>query len=75
MFKMAMMVIMVIVVVVVFHVKDDDDDGSFSGGSSRTVEVDGGSKYRLNGVDDSDGKENATHMMKLIFPQNWGHSC
>ena len=76
MMMMVIMVIMAVVVVVVFHVKDDDDDGSCSGDSSRPVEVDdGGSKYRLNGVDDSDGKENATLMMKLIYPQIWRQSC
>ena len=54
MLKMMMMVIMVVVVAVAFHVKDDDDDGSWSGGGSGAVEVDdGGSKYRLNRVDDS----------------------
>ena len=73
---MMMMVIMVVVVVVVFHVRDGDDDGSCSDDSSRPVEVDdGGSEYRLNGVDDSDGKENATLMMKLIYPQDWRQSC
>ena len=36
---------------------------------------DGGSKYRLNGVDDSDDKENATLMMKLIYPHIWRQSC
>ena len=36
---------------------------------------DGGSKYRLNGVDDSDDKENATLMMKLLYPQDWRQSC
>ena len=70
MLKMMIMVIMVVVVVVVFHVKNDDD-GSCSDDSSRPVTVDdGGSKYRLNRVDDIDDKEIATLMMKLIYPQD-----
>ena len=35
---------------------------------------DGGSKYRLNGVDDSDYKEIATLMMKLIYIHKIGDS-
>ena len=46
------------------------------GGGSRPVEVDdGGSKYRLNSFDDSDDNENATLMMKLIYPQICRQSC
>ena len=46
------------------------------GGGSRAVEFDdGGSKYRLNSFDDSDDKEIATLMMKLICPQIWRQSC